>query len=93
MALDFTPLLEDLDVQIAAAEQEAQAAQIRLEDLDVQIAAAEQEAQAAQIRLATLRGERMGVLRVLNAIQRPQQPIITTSEDRKEVPPHDPATP
>jgi chromosome segregation ATPase len=92
MALDFTPLLEDLDVQIAAAEQEAQAAQIRLEDLDVQIAAAEQEAQAAQIRLATLRGERAGVLRVLTIIQNPQ-PIRTSSEDAQETPPHDPATP
>jgi len=63
-----------------------------LADLDTQIAEAEQQVQAAQIRVATLRGERMGVLRVLGAIQRPQQPIITTSEDRKEVPPHDPAT-
>jgi hypothetical protein len=63
-----------------------------LQDLDTQIAEAEHEIQATQLRLATLRGERVGVLRVLGAIQRPQQPIITTSEDRKEVPPHDPAT-
>jgi hypothetical protein len=63
-----------------------------LQDLDTLIAEAEQQIQATQIRVATLRGERAGVLRVLNAIQRPQQPIITTSDDRKEVPPHDPAT-
>jgi hypothetical protein len=64
-----------------------------LQDLDTQIADAEHALQTTQLRLATLRGERMGVLRVLNAIQRPQQPIITTSEDAQETPPHDPATP
>jgi hypothetical protein len=68
--LDFTPLLQDLDTQIAEAEQQAQ---------------------AAQIRVATLRGERAGVLRVLSIIQNPQ-PIRTSSEDAKEVPPHDAAT-
>jgi hypothetical protein len=64
-----------------------------LADLDTQIAEAEHAIQATQLRAATLRGERAGVLRVLSAIQRPQQPLITTSEDGKEVPPHDPATP
>jgi hypothetical protein len=54
-----------------------------LADLDTQIAEAEQEAQAAQLRVATLRGERMGVLRVLNVIQNPQ-PIRTSSEDGTE---------
>ncbi len=64
-----------------------------LQDLDTQISEAEQQAQAAQLSVARLLGERAGVLRVLNAIQRPQQPIITTSEDGEEVPPHDTATP
>jgi hypothetical protein len=63
-----------------------------LADLDTQIAEAEDALQTTQLRLATLRGERVGVLRVLGAIQRPQQPIITTSEDGKEVPLHDAAT-